>query len=248
MSAKRRGSPSRCMIGLVLLFGLLVARSGWAQDVLDDDSVHDPWESLNRPIFILNEKLDQIILRPAAVGYATVTPRFAKIGVGNFVANLNDVNGALNALLQGRVSAAARNVSRFAINSTVGMFGLVDIATPAGIPRYRTDFGHTLARWGAGHGPFIMVPFFGPRTVRTGIGSGFDVVFSVQNAMESTRLRNSLFALEIVHGRAGLLEAEHLITGDRYIFLRDAYLQQRAQLEGDGVVRDSFSEFDDEDW
>lgn len=227
---------------------LVVTAAARAQDVLDDASVYDPWEPLNRKVFVFNDTVDRFLLRPVAKGYDTVTPKFAQRGVGNFLANLYDVNGALNAMLQGRPVKSLQNLGRFAINTTVGMLGFIDIATPAGVPRYRTDFGHTLARWGVGDGPFVMVPFLGPRNVRTGVGQAFDVVFSVQYAMESNRLRNALFAAEIVHTRASLLDAEQLMTGDRYVFMRDAYLQQRAVQEADGVIEDTFSDFEDEDW
>jgi phospholipid-binding lipoprotein MlaA len=241
-----RGAGCRALLSLVILLALTAAARG--QDVLDDPSINDPWEPLNRKIFVFNDTVDRFVLRPVAKSYDTVTPKFAQRGVGNFLANLYDVNGALNAMLQGRPVKSLQNLGRFAINTTVGMLGFIDIATPAGLPRYRTDFGHTLARWGVGDGPFVMVPFLGPRNVRTGIGQAFDVVFSVQYAMESNRLRNALFAVEIVHARAGLLDAEQLMTGDRYVFMRDAYLQQRAVQEADGVIEDAFSDFEDEDW
>ena len=131
------------------------------------------------------------------------------------------------------------------MNSTVGMFGFVDVASEMGIVPYRTDFGHTLAIWGFDSGPYLMVPFFGPRTVRSGTGTLFDTVASLQWQLDTTS-RNLLFALEVIDNRAAIAPAEDLITGDRYIFVRDAYLQQREYFVTGGAVQDTFSDFEDE--
>ena len=118
-----------------------------------------------------------------------------------------------------------------------------------GIRPYRTDFGHTLAIWGVDSGPYLMVPFFGPRTVRSGTGTIFDVYTSIPTYIDNVPLRNSLFGLELIDGRARLLQADELLSGDAYIFIRDAYLQQRETFVNDGVVQDDFSDFgDEEDW
>ncbi len=127
--------------------------------------------------------------------------------------------------------------------------GATDIASEMRIRSYRTDFGHTLAIWGFNSGPYLMVPFFGPRTVRSGTGFVFDTVASVQWNIDDFRVRAALFALEVIDNRAALTDAEELITGDRYIFIRDIYLQQRAAFVNEGVVQDTFSDFDEEfDW
>ncbi len=209
----------------------------------------DPYESVNRKIFILNDGLDRHLLAPVSRGYNTVMPGFAERGVSNFFANLYDFNGSINAVLQGRFLGAVQNGGRFIINSTVGMFGFLNIASEMGIPPYRTDFGHTLARWGASSGPYLMVPFFGPRTVRSGTGYIVDSVASVQWGIDSLATRAFLFGLEVIDTRAALADAEQLISGDRYIFLRDVYLQQREVFVNDGLLQDTFSDFDDAfDW
>jgi len=209
----------------------------------------DPFEGANRVVFAFNDTVDRLALAPVARGYKAITPAFARRGVGNFFANLYDLNGALNAGLQGRFGNMARNGGRFVVNSTVGMLGFVDIASEMGIPPYRTDFGHTLAIWGMKRGPYLMLPFFGPRTVRSALGTSFDTVASLQWQLNDNITRNALFATEIVDNRAALTAAEDLITGDRYIFIRDAYLQQREFFVKGGVVEDSFSDFDDDfDW
>ena len=209
----------------------------------------DPLEAINRPLFELNNKLDKYFLRPVAKGYDWVMPGFAKRGVGNLFANMYDFNSALNGVLQGRFTGAAQGGGRFLINSTLGLAGLFDVATPMGIRPYRTDFGHTLAIWGVDSGPYLMVPFFGPRTVRSGTGTIFDVYTSIPTYIDNVPLRNSLFGLELIDGRARLLQADELLSGDAYIFIRDAYLQQRETFVNDGVVQDDFSDFgDEEDW
>ncbi|MFO7553534.1 MAG: VacJ family lipoprotein [Haliea sp.] len=226
------------------LLCLLLFAPAMAQDTVNPD----PWEGLNRPIFEFNERLDQYLLKPAAKGYQAVLPDPAEKGVSNFFSNLRDANSTINAVLQGRPGGAARAGGRFLLNSTIGMLGLFDVASRMGVEPYRTDFGHTLAIWGLPPGPFLMVPMLGPRTARSGTGTVFDALTSVEVSIDDVRLRNSLFGLELIDTRARLLKAEELMSGDRYIFVRDAYLQQRRALVNDGVVEDNFSDFGDADW
>lgn len=207
----------------------------------------DPLEAFNRPVFVINNEFDRWILRPVAVGYDWVMPGFAKRGVGNLFANMYDFNSAVNGLLQGRFTGAAQGGGRFIVNSTLGIAGLFDVATPLGIRPYRTDFGHTLAIWGFESGPYVMVPLFGPRTFRSGAGTIFDTYTSVPTYIDNVRIRNTLWGLELVDGRSRLLKADQLMSGDPYIFVRDAYLQSRETFVNDGVVTDNFSDFEDED-
>ncbi len=208
----------------------------------------DPFEGANRIVFVFNDGLDKMVLGPVARGYRQILPGFAERGVSRFFANLYDLNGAVNAALQGRFTEVAQNSGRFLVNTTLGMFGFVDVASEMGIAPYRTDFGHTLSIWGFRSGPYLMVPFFGPRTVRSGVGFVFDTVASLQWQLDATS-RNLLFGLEIIDNRAALTVAEGLITGDRYLFIRDAYLQQREYFVNGGIIIDSFSDFDDDfDW
>ena len=208
----------------------------------------DPLESINRPLFALNDGLDMFVIRPLAIGYDFVLPNFAKRGMGNFFANMWDANAAVNSVLQGRFQGAAQGAGRFLVNSTFGLLGFVDVATPMGIRPYRTDFGHTLAIWGVPSGPYIMVPFFGPRTFRSGTGTIFDSYVSVQANTGSVAIRNTLWGLEVIDARSRYLRADELISGDRYIFVRDAYLQQREIYINDGVVIDTFSDYEEEEW
>ncbi len=233
---------------LVLIACLILAvNNAHAQQL--ETTVADPFEGANRVVFALNDGVDRYALAPVARGYKAVTPNFVRRGVGNFFANLYDLNGTLNAALQGRFRNMAQNGGRFVVNSTVGMFGFIDIASEMGISPYRTDFGHTLAIWGVDRGPYLMLPLFGPRTARSAAGTTFDTVLSLQWQLDSTTTRNMLFAAEIIDNRAALTAADDLITGDRYIFIRDAYLQQREYFVNGGVVEEGFSDFgDDFDW
>lgn len=230
-----------------LMFALLLLCTGCA--TTQETTSTDPFEATNRSIFAFNDGLDRHIVAPVSRGYRAITPGFVERGVRNFFANLYDFNGVINAILQGRFVEATQNGGRFVVNSTVGMLGTLDIASEMGVSPYRTDFGHTLAIWGFESGPYLMVPFFGPRTVRSGTGFMFDTVASVQWGIDSFQVRAALFALEVIDTRAALTDAEELITGDRYIFIRDIYLQQREAFVNEGVVEDSFSDFDEEfDW
>ncbi len=208
----------------------------------------DPFEPLNRKLYAFNNGLDKVVLRPLAKGYDYVLPAPVKRGMGNFFANMYDANAALNSVLQWRWKGAGQAAGRFVINSTVGLLGFFDVATRMGISPYRTDFGHTLAIWGAPSGPYLMVPLFGPRTIRSGTGTIFDAYASVPAYLDNVRVRNSLWGLELIDGRSRLLAADSLMSGDEYIFVRDAYLQTRETFVNDGVVQDSFSDFGDEEW
>jgi len=232
---------------------LLVVVLCFSAPVFADDQPplnRDPLEPFNRVMFTVNDKLDKYLLRPVAKGYDFVMPDVAQRGVGNFFANLYDFNAAINGVLQGRLGKAGHSTGRFLVNSTVGVLGLFDVATPMGISPYRTDFGHTLAIWGFDSGPYLMVPVFGPRTIRSGLGTVFDTYTAVPTFINDDTLRYSVWGLELVDGRARLLDGEKLITGDRYIFLREAYLQDRDTLVNDGKVQDSFSNFGEQsdDW
>ncbi|GAB3270646.1 MlaA family lipoprotein [Parahaliea aestuarii] len=233
---------------LLTLFTLLAAPVR-AQEVLTDDSDRDPFESWNRAVFTFNDGLDTWFMRPVAKGYHFIMPDFAERGVTNFFANLYDANSVVNATLQGRFNHAARGSGRFLVNTVFGVAGVFDVATRMGLTPYPTDFGHTLAIWGAPSGPYLMVPLFGPRTVRSGAGSIVDVYGLPQTYVDNVALRNSLYGLELIEARARLLDVDKLTSGDRYIFIRDAYLQQREVLVNDGKIQDDFSDYGaDGDW
>jgi phospholipid-binding lipoprotein MlaA len=208
----------------------------------------DPLERINRPIFAFNDVVDRYALRPVARGYDYVMPAAAQRGVNNFFSNLYDVTNTLNSALQWRWGGAMESGGRVLVNSTLGLAGFFDVATPLGLERRRTDFGQTLALWGVPEGPYLVLPLLGPRTVRSGTATLVDTfTLSVPPYLDDRSLRNTIWVTELVHIRSQFLESDSLITGDRYIFLRDAYLQHRAVLVNDGEVVDEFSDFDD-DW
>lgn len=228
----------------LLLFLALPVASAWAQQPTRNV---DPFESVNRKLFAVNDKLDQYLIKPVAKGYQWLFPRPVQHGISNMFANMYDFSSSVNGVLQFRLVGAGQSGGRFVVNSTLGFLGVFDVATRMGIRPYRTDFGHTLAIWGADTGPYLMVPFFGPRTVRSGTGTIFDTYISVPTYISNVRIRNTLWGMELIDGRASLLQAEELMSGDRYIFVRDAYLQQREYFVNDGVVQDNFSNFGDEE-
>jgi len=211
-------------------------------------SVSDPWESLNRKTFAFNEFLDRNFLKPAAKGYQAVTPEPVDTSVTNFFSNLREVPSFVNHLAQARPKDAAADAGRFILNTTVGVLGLFDVASKVGIEQKNSDFGLTLGRWGIGSGPYLVLPFLGPSTVRDAAGQTLDV-FSYPVVYLEGPTEIPVRALEIIDGRADLLETEKLITGDRYTFLRNLYVQRRQFLLGGKVAEPSFDdEFDDEEF
>lgn len=230
---------SRYLLTIVLLFPLTSASAAEEENV-------DPWESTNRMIFAFNETLDKYILRPVAKGYDFVMPDAAQRGVGNFISNIYEFNSVFNSLLQGRLEGAAQSGGRLLVNTTLGILGFFDVATAMGIEPNFSDFGQTLAVWGVEPGPFVMLPVFGPRTVRSGVGYFVDTYTSIPALIDDREAAYVFWTIEVIDFRAGLLDADDLITGDRYIFIRDAYLQARRTYINGGVVEDSFSDYEEQ--
>jgi len=231
---------SRYLLAIVLLFPLTPVLAAEEENI-------DPWESTNRKIFAFNETLDRYFLRPVAKGYDYVMPDAAQRGVGNFISNIYEFNSVFNSLLQGRLEGAAQSGGRLLVNTTLGILGFFDVATPMGIEPNVSAVGQTLAVWGVEPGPFVMLPVFGPRTVRSGVGVFVDTYSSIPALIENREAAWVFWSIEVVDIRAGLLDADDLITGDRYIFIRDAYLQARRTYINGGVVEDSFSDFEEQD-
>ncbi|GAA3937409.1 VacJ family lipoprotein [Litoribacillus peritrichatus] len=221
----------------------------------DDGSDSDPLEPLNRGIFSFNEWLDTYIAKPVAEGYRYVTPSVVDLGITNFFNNLGELENTANNLLQLKFTDAGVSVVRFSLNSTVGWFGLVDIATDAGINEREEDFGQTMGYWGVPSGPYVMLPFFGPSTVRDTAGRFVDgyadpMNYDPLNEEFHWDARLGMKGLNAVDKRADLLAAEKIIFGDdKYVFIRDAYLQSREYKVNDGQVDDPFADsmddFDD---
>lgn len=205
----------------------------------------DPWEGFNRGVFSFNETLDKYLLKPVAQGYDYVTPSPVRTGIGNFFNNIGEISTVANDLLQGKFKQAGLDSTRFLVNTTVGVAGLMDIGSRIGLERHDEDFGQTLGYWGLGSGPYLMLPFLGPSTVRDTAGLVPDYYISPYNNIDDNTIRYSLRGLQIVDLRANLLEAEKLVAGDRYSFFREAYLQRREFLVRDGAIQDDFNDDDD---
>ena len=201
------------------------------------ESNTDPWEQTNRSIFELNRSVDNATLKPIAKGYEKVIPSFMRTGVGNFYINLRGPRNIINNFLQGKGKRGFSETGRFLINSTVGVLGLFDVATAMGLEKYREDFGQTLAVWGVPDGPYVMVPFAGPQTLRDALAYPVDMIVDPLWHYDNDRVRYlALFPLRFIEYRARFLSSEGLLeeSFDPYVRLREAYLQNRRYQVYDG--------------
>jgi phospholipid-binding lipoprotein MlaA len=192
----------------------------------------DPLEPMNRAVFKFNDTIDTAIAQPIAKGYQKVTPQPLRTAISNFFSNLGDLANAANNLLQLNITDATEDIMRFAFNSTFGIGGLLDFATPMGLPKHNQDFGLTLGHWGVPSGPYLVLPLFGPSSFRDGVGLVVDVRFNPLNYIEPA-WRNPLYGLQFISKRSDLLGATDLLSQaalDKYSFVRDAYTQQRRSL------------------
>ncbi len=197
----------------------------------------DPFEGFNRAVYKFNDGFDRAIAKPVATAYVKVTPGPVRTGVRNFFSNIADVFIGVNNLLQGKPEEALTDWGRFAFNTTFGFLGIADWATDMGLEKHDEDFGQTFGRWGAGTGPYLVLPFLGPSDVRDGVGTAFDMYTDPVSNRTPVDERNSAIALRLVSRRADLLGASRLLEQaalDPYAFLRDAYLQRRRSLVYDG--------------
>jgi phospholipid-binding lipoprotein MlaA len=201
----------------------------------------DPWQGYNRSMFTFNIKVDRLLLKPIAKAYVRLTPSFFRQGVSNVFFNVLEVPSALNALLQGKPSAAAQNGGRILVNTTLGLAGLFDVAQHMGLPRKDgEDFGQTLGVWGLEPGRYVVLPFLGPSNLRDAFALPVDWYTDPKTYIDHVRTSNTTKATSFVDTRAGYLPLEKAASGDKYVFYRDAYLQRRYFLVNDGVVEDSF--------
>lgn len=200
----------------------------------------DPWENFNRAIFTFNDTLDTYALKPVAQGYQAVTPEFLEDGIHNVFANIGDVGNLGNDLLQGKLHHAGIDTSRLIFNTTVGVLGFFDVANRMGLTRNDEDFGQTLGAWGLQSGPYLVLPLMGPSTVRDAASKLPDSLLDPYRYMGHVPTRNVTRGVELIDMRASLLSAEKMIGGDKYLFLRNAYLQNREFRVKDGQVEDDF--------
>lgn len=213
--------------------------------------VHDPWENWNRKVFVFNDGIDRYFFKPLAQGYQFVMPEVLNKGVTNIFSNIGELPTSLNATLQGKPKSTGKALLRFLINSTLGVVGIFDIATMMGVEQQKEDFAQTLAVWGVPSGNYLMLPFLGPTTIR-GLASLPVAYYTdpLRYTVDNSEAKWGLWTLYLLDARADLLKAEALVQGDRYIFIRDAFMQHRHYLILDGQVPDAFDnqEFDDDDW
>ena len=197
----------------------------------------DPYEGFNRAMFAVNEGIDKVA-KPVAQGYDAAVPMPVKAGIGNFFGNVGDLWIGVNNGLQGKVGDGANDIARLLINSTLGIFGLFDVASEMGFEKHDEDFGQTLARWGVGDGGYLFWPIIGPRTLRDTGGFVVDTFADpVQWAIDDVAVRNSAYFVRFVDVRASLLPADKVVEEaalDKYAYIRDAYLQRRRSQIFDG--------------
>ena len=247
------GHSSNIRIGKTLAALLLTSVLSACASIPDDQrSENDPWESLNRSIFSVNRAVDNVTLKPLAKGYQKILPGPVSKGVTNFSRNLFTPRSVVNNVLQGKPVYAFTELARFLYNSTLGIGGLIDVATIGGIEEHREDFGQTAAVWGVPAGPYVTLPFLGPATLSDAVMLPFDIAADPLYHYDNSSVRDKLYILRLIDVRERLFKAEKLMADskDPYITLRESYLQNREYeiYDGDPPEDDEFfDEFLEED-
>ena len=203
-----------------------------------EPSPHDPWEPFNRSVFEFNEGLDAYLLKPVVAGYRFVLPEFVRDGIYNFFSNYGDIYNIFYNLLQGKPGYAFNDFMRVAVNTTMGLGGFIDLATPGGLEKHKEDWGQTFGVWGVPAGPYVVLPFFGPSNIRDTFGTVADLESDyLFKYVKDVGLRNSITGLRVVNARNTYYEAGDLLDGaaiDKYSFMRDAYIQRRQYQINEG--------------
>ncbi|QPF72553.1 VacJ family lipoprotein [Roseateles sp. DAIF2] len=233
-AALSRPRWSRLLLAGLLVLGLTACAS--TKGPGSPGQKLDPWESWNRKVFNFNESVDEAVLKPVATAYSEVVPSPVRQGVDNFFGNVGDAWSAVNLFLQGRFKIGVQQTMRFAVNSTLGFAGVLDIASEAGLERHSEDLGKTFGRWGTGTGAYVVWPFFGPSSVRDSFALPFDRLASPALVLEGGNSKAAIIALQTINARANFLRAGEMLDGialDKYTFIRDAYLTKRRSFEDD---------------
>ena len=228
-------------LSLLLGVGMLLLLQACA--TVKSADARDPWEPMNRSIYQFNDAIDTAALKPAAQLYVKVLPSMVRTGVGNFMGNLGDVWSMANSALQLKGQATVETFMRINVNTFMGLGGILDVASEMGIEKRREDFGQTLGYWGVQPGPYVVMPLFGPSTLRDALAFPVDMQGNVTNSLADEATRNALLVTRLVDMRAGLLKAVDAIKAsslDPYSFVRDAYLQKRLNDIHDGNPPSSF--------
>lgn len=221
----------RLRLGAILAVAVMLGGCATVKDP------RDPFEPVNRVIYQFNETVDMAVLEPTAKVYKFVVPAFVRGSVTNVFANATEIRNIVNNAAQGKFKTAYATFGRLAINSTFGLAGLFDVASEAGMEKYPEDFGQTLGYWGIRDGPFMMLPLFGPSSLRDTVAWPADIYLNPVTYISPNHLRNQIFAGQMVHNRSELLDAKKVMEGaalDEYQFVRDGYLQRRRNLVYDG--------------
>ena len=230
---------------ILIIFTLILLSGCSYQNELTNDP-KDPLENRNRSIYAFNENMDEAILEPAADGYNYITPNFLQRGFNNFFGNVNYPITIINQLLQGNLEELLQDTLRFTINTTIGVFGLFDPASSIGLPEHDEDFGQTLAVWGVQEGPYLMLPFFGPKTLRSLAGDFTDVLFNPLLNIDDTNLKIKTNLINILQDRSDLSTIEEELDNsfDPYQFIKDSYIQNRKYKINNGDITDDDEELD----
>ncbi len=198
---------------------------------------NDPLEPLNRGIYRFNDTVDKAVIKPVAQGYSAVMPAVGKTMVSNFFSNLDDVVVTANDLLQFKLVQGFSDGMRVFVNTTIGVFGLIDVASTGELKKHNEDFGQTLGKWGVGNGPYLVLPILGPSTLRDSAGLYVDGYSSPVYQIKHMRTRNQAYLARGLNLRAELLDQEKVLREamlDPYEFMRDSYLLYRKNLVYDG--------------
>ena len=223
----------------ICFIGIILTLSNTAKSEID------PLKNINERTHNLNQTLDLRFASPIARFYKRVTPDFIEISITNFTRNMEDLSIGINNILQGKLNEGISDITRFTINSTLGIGGFIDVASGLGLGKNDEDFGQTLAVWGVPDGPYLVLPGLGPSTMRDALSMIPDAFLTPLWLIDHDRTAYSLTAIDLVDTRARYLGLESVVIGDEYLFFRDAYLQSREFEILDGQVDDDFDEFDD---
>ena len=225
---------------ITILFLIIFSTSIFSTEV-------DPFQEINQKTHNFNLVLDEQLATPVARIYKKVTPDVVEKSITNFTHNIEDLSIAINNILQGKINNGISDLLRFTINSSLGVLGFFDVASNLGFEKHDEDFGQTLATWGMGAGPYIVLPGLGPSNLRDTLSMLPDAFLTPLYIIDHDRTSYSLTAIDIVETRARYLGLESVVIGDDYLFYRDAYLQSREFDILDGEVSEEFDEFDDFD-
>lgn len=239
----------------ISILSILFLLSACAGSPKHEQHPEDPFERFNREVFGFNNTVDRAVIKPTAYFYKNYVPKPARRGIGNFFSNFEEITTVANDVLQGKPKWAAHDFARLCINSTIGLFGIFDVAGEMGLDRRKEDFGQTLYVWGWKDSAYLILPLLGPSTIRDGIGLGVDWGLSIWPWITKRDARLGLLALNLTHKRSEILHTETIldtIALDQYVLLRDAYLQRRDFLGTDGKAdfaedEDPLDDFEDFD-